>query len=182
MQNLSPWTIRRVPNLVSLFSLTCAVAVSCPTFAISWTTARQASLSFTISQSPPKFMSIELVMSSNHFILCRPLLLLPSIFPLRSEYKFSHLPGREVENIFRGEVDCWPPEGSIWTSASSSHVDHRRIAVTHKGGAVHKSQVSGYYSSWIISYRFPLASHLALPDSESIFSLSQGPLMCECIT
>ena len=35
----------------------------------------------TISQSLPKFMSIESVMPSNHFILCRPLLLLPSIFP-----------------------------------------------------------------------------------------------------
>ena len=40
-----------------------------------------ASLSMTNSQSPPKPMSIESVMPSNHFILCRPLLLLPSIFP-----------------------------------------------------------------------------------------------------
>ena len=46
-----------------------------------WTTARQASLSITNTQSPPKTMSIESVMSSNHLILCRPLLLLPSIFP-----------------------------------------------------------------------------------------------------
>ena len=45
-----------------------------------WTAARHASLSFTISQSLLKFMSVELVMPSNHFILCRPLLL-PSIFP-----------------------------------------------------------------------------------------------------
>ena len=44
-------------------------------------TARQASLSITISQSLLKLMSIELVMPSNHLILCRPLLLLPSIFP-----------------------------------------------------------------------------------------------------
>ena len=44
-------------------------------------TARQASLSITNSQSPPKPMSIELVMPSNHLILCHPLLLLPSIFP-----------------------------------------------------------------------------------------------------
>ena len=50
-------------------------------FAISWTTARQASLSVTSFRSPPKPMSIELVMPSNHLILCRPLLLLPSIFP-----------------------------------------------------------------------------------------------------
>ena len=49
-------------------------------FAAPWTAALQASLSLTISQSLPKFMSIELVMLSNHLILCCPLLL-PSIFP-----------------------------------------------------------------------------------------------------
>ena len=48
---------------------------------IPWTTAHQASLSITNSQSPPKPMSIESVMPSNHLILCHPLLLLPSIFP-----------------------------------------------------------------------------------------------------
>ena len=45
-----------------------------------WTAAHQASLSFTISRSLLKLMSIESVMPSNHLILCRPLLL-PSIFP-----------------------------------------------------------------------------------------------------
>ena len=50
-------------------------------FATPWTAARQASLSITNSQSPPKPMSIESVMPSNHLFLCRPLLLLLSIFP-----------------------------------------------------------------------------------------------------
>ena len=50
-------------------------------FATPLTAARQASLSSTNSQSPPKPMSIEMVMPSNHLILCHPLLLLPSIFP-----------------------------------------------------------------------------------------------------
>ena len=50
-------------------------------FATPWTAARQASLSITSSQSPPKLMSIESVMPSNHLILCHPPLLLPSIFP-----------------------------------------------------------------------------------------------------
>ena len=50
-------------------------------FATPWTTACQASLSITSSQSLPKLMSIESVMPSNHLILCRPFLLLPSIFP-----------------------------------------------------------------------------------------------------
>ena len=46
-----------------------------------WTATYQATLSITISGSFFKLMSIELVMPSNHLILCRPLLLLPSIFP-----------------------------------------------------------------------------------------------------
>ena len=50
-------------------------------FATLWTAARQASLSITNSQNLPKLMSVELVMPSNHLILCRPLLLLPSISP-----------------------------------------------------------------------------------------------------
>ena len=50
-------------------------------FATPWTAAPQASLSFTISWSLLKFISIDLVMPSNYLILCCPLLLLPSIFP-----------------------------------------------------------------------------------------------------
>ena len=50
-------------------------------FATPWTAARPAMLCFAISQSWLKRMSTELVMPSNHLILCHPLLLLPSIFP-----------------------------------------------------------------------------------------------------
>ena len=50
-------------------------------FATPWTAACQPSLSFAISRCLLKLMSIESVMPSNHLILCRPLLLLPSIFP-----------------------------------------------------------------------------------------------------
>ena len=50
-------------------------------FVTPWTAACQASLCITNSRSLPKPMSIELVMPSNHLILCCPLLLLPSIFP-----------------------------------------------------------------------------------------------------
>ena len=52
-----------------------------PLFATPWTTTRQASLSITNCRSLSKPMSIESVMPSNHLILCRPLLLLPSMFP-----------------------------------------------------------------------------------------------------
>ncbi|XDC84753.1 hypothetical protein R6Z07F_015926 [Ovis aries] len=50
-------------------------------FVTPWSAARQASLSFTISQSLLKLMSIDSMMPSKHLILCGPLLLLPSIFP-----------------------------------------------------------------------------------------------------
>ena len=60
----------------SVQSLSCVLL-----FATPCTAARQASLSITNSRSPPKPMSIESVMPSNHLILSRSLLLLPSIFP-----------------------------------------------------------------------------------------------------
>ena len=61
-------------NLVQLFS-------HVQLFATPWTAACQASLSITSPQSMLKLMSTELVMPSNHLILCRPLFFLPSIFP-----------------------------------------------------------------------------------------------------
>ena len=64
------WTIGSFQSLICVWL-----------FMTPWSTARQASLSITISRSPPKPISIESVMPSNHLILCHPLLLLPSIFP-----------------------------------------------------------------------------------------------------
>ena len=60
-----------------LFSYCCSVQL----FATPWTAAHQASMSFTISRSLLKLISIESVMPSNHVILRHPLLLLPSVFP-----------------------------------------------------------------------------------------------------
>ena len=75
-------------------------------FATPWTVARQASLFITNSQSLLKLMSIELVMSSNHLILCCPLLLLLSIF--LSIRVFSNESGRHIR---------WP---KIWSFSSAS--------------------------------------------------------------
>ena len=61
--------------------LRCSTFFTVQLFVTPWTAAHQASLSITNSQSLLKLMSIKLVMPSNHLILCRPLLLLPSIFP-----------------------------------------------------------------------------------------------------
>ena len=86
-----------------------------------WTVAHQSSLSFTIFWTLLKFMSIELVMLSNHLFLCCPLLLLPSVFPsirvfsneltLRKRwpkywrFSFSIIPSKEIPGlIFR--MDC----------------------------------------------------------------------------
>ena len=57
-------------------------------FATPWTAAHEASLSSTISSSLLKLLSMELVMPSNQLILCRPLLLLPSIFPSIRVFSF----------------------------------------------------------------------------------------------
>ena len=72
--------------------------------------ARQASLSITNSRSPPKPMSIESVIPSNHLILCRPLLLLPSIFP--SIRVFSNESALRIK---------WPQYWSFSFSISPSH-------------------------------------------------------------
>ena len=79
-------------------------------FATPWTAAHQAFLSITNSQSLLKFMSIELVMPSNHLILCRPLLLLPSIFP--SIRVFSNEPALRIR---------WPKYWSFSFNISPSN-------------------------------------------------------------
>ena len=80
-------------------------------FVIPWTAAHQASLSYTISHGLLKLMSIELVMSSNHLILCHPLLLLPSIFP-------------SIRVFSNGLALCirWPKYWSFSFSISPSNV------------------------------------------------------------
>ena len=79
-------------------------------FVTPWKAARQVSLSITNSQSPPKPMSIELVMPSNHLILCHPLLLLSSIFP--SIRVFSNESALNIR---------WPKSWSFSFNISPSH-------------------------------------------------------------
>ena len=92
-------------------------------FATPWTAARQPSLSITKSWSLLKLMSIELVMPSNHLILCCPLLLPPSIFPsIRVFYNelvicirwpkywsfsFSISPSNEYSRLISFRMDWW---------------------------------------------------------------------------
>ena len=74
-----------------------------------WTAACQANLSITNTQNLPKLISIKSVMPSNHFIFCHPLLLLPSIFPLRV---FSN------ESVLR---NMWPKYWSFSFNISPSN-------------------------------------------------------------
>ena len=78
----------RSSTLISSFLSSVQLLSHVQLFVTPWTAAHQAALSITNSQSLLKLMSIELVMPSNHLILCRPLLLPPSIFP--SIRVFSH--------------------------------------------------------------------------------------------
>ena len=93
-QEFDPW-VGKIPwrrmgthsvQFSSVQSLSC---VRLP--ATRWTTAHQASLPITNSWGLPKLMSIDSVMPSSHLILCRPLLLLPSIFPASGSFPMSQL-------------------------------------------------------------------------------------------
>ena len=83
--SLTVWTLKNMCTNESLTILSVIVVVQLLSrvlhFATPWTAARQSALSFTISQSLLKLMSIESVIPSNHLVLCHPLLLLPSVFP-----------------------------------------------------------------------------------------------------
>ena len=102
----SPW-VRQSLSTELQFS---SVAQSCPTLCDAWTAACQASLSIITSRSLLKLMSIKVVTPSNHLILCRPLLLPPSIFP--STRVFSNEPVLHIR---------WPKYWSFSFSISPSN-------------------------------------------------------------
>ena len=101
----------------------CSVTYCVQHFATPWTAAHLASLSFTVSQSLLKLKSIESVMPANHLTLCRPLLLLSSIFPsivvffheltLRIRWpkywsiSFSISPSNEYSGLISFSIDYW---------------------------------------------------------------------------
>ena len=97
-------------------SLSCVLLFVTP-----WTATHQASLSFTISLSLLKFMSIESVMPSNHLILCHLLLLLPSVFPASGYFPMSQFfasGGQSIEasasaSVLPMNIQDWFPLG--WT-------------------------------------------------------------------
>ena len=97
-------------------------------FVTPWTAAHQPSLSITNSRSPPKPMSIESVMPSNHLILCCPLLLLPQSFPASESFQMSQFftsggqsPGVSASaSVFPMNIQDWLPlEWTGWISLQS---------------------------------------------------------------
>ena len=95
-----------------------SVAQSCPILLTLWTAAHQASLSITNSRSLLKLMFIKSVMPSNHLILCRPLLLLPSIFT--SIRAFSNVPRNSIHT-----EDQHPDQGTASIPRTSTHTENQ---------------------------------------------------------
>ena len=125
------FTVIQIQNLQAL------VVVHVRLFVTPWTATSQASLSFTISWSLLKLMSIESVMPSSHLILCRPLLLLPSIFPSirvfsnRSDlhirwpkcwsFSFSISPSNEYLGLISLRIDLQGDQNSIGRGKCLKH-------------------------------------------------------------
>ena len=139
----------------------------CPTFASPWTVACQPSLSITNSWSLFKLMSIE---SSNHLILCHPLLLLPSIFPsirifsnesilhIRCPKYWFQLQHQSFQWIFRTNFlsdgllgsPCSPSD-----SQESSTTQCKRISSLHQVAKVLEFQLQHQSFQWIFRTDFP---------------------------
>ena len=125
-------------------------------FAAPWTAAHQASLSFAISQSLLKFSSIESVMPPNHLILCRPLLLPPSISPsirVSSISQFFTTGGQSIGVSASGSVlpmniqDRFPLGWTGWISLQS-----KGLSRVFSNTTVQKHQFSPHPSSWFSSH------------------------------
>ena len=129
-------------------------------FATPWTAACQASLSITNSQSLPKLMSIKLVMPSNHLILCRPLLLLPSIFPsirVFSSESVLHISGQSIgvpasASVLPMNIHDWFPLG--WTGWISLH--SKGLSKVFSNTTVHNRSE---FIHWILTQDLSLPVH-----------------------
>ena len=142
----------------SVQSLTCVRIFVTP-----WITARQASLSVINFWSPPKPMSIESVMPSNHLILCRPLLLLPSIFPSIRVFPMSQLFASGGQSIgvsalasfLPKNTQDWSPLGwTGWISLQSKRLSrvfsNTTVQKHHFFGAQLSSQSNSHIHTWLL--------------------------------
>ena len=134
----------------------CSVAKSCPTLVTPWTAASHAFLSFTVCWSLLKLMFTELVMPSNHLILCHPLLFLPLIFPsIRVSFPKSQLyasGGQSIgvsasASVLPKNIQDWFSLGwTGWISLQSKGLS-RSLLQHHKSKAsIDSSMLSFLYS------------------------------------
>ena len=122
-------------------------------FVIPWTPAHQASLSIANSQCPPRPMSIESVMPSNHLILCRPLLLLPSIFPSMRVFSLSQFftsGGQSIgvsasTSVLPMNTQDWSPLG--WTGWISLQSKGLSTVFSYTTAQKHSSSVFSFLYS-----------------------------------
>ena len=128
-----------------------------------WTVALQASLSFTISHSLLKLTSIELMMPSNHLILCRPLLLLPSTFPSMRvfsnesvlhirwpkywSFSFNISPSNEYSGLTSFRIDWFDLLAVQGTLKSLLQDKFKSIKFF---GAQHSSWSNSYIHTWLL--------------------------------
>ena len=127
-------------------------------FATPWSAAHQASLSMTNSQRLLKLMSIALVMSSNHLIICHPLLLLPSIFPSNMVFTMSQFfpsGGQSIgvsasASILSMNIQGWFPLGWIVGSPCSPR-DSQESSPTPQFKSINSLALSFLYSPTLTS-------------------------------
>ena len=130
-------------------------------FATPWTTARQDSLSITSSRSPPKPMSIESVMPSNHLIFCRPFSSYPQSFPASGSFQMSQLlawDGQRIgvsasTSVLPMNTQDWSPLGwTGWISLQSkglSRVFSNTTVQKHQFFSVQlSSQSNSHIHTW----------------------------------
>ena len=132
-------------------------------FVIPWTIACQDSLSITSSRSPPKPMSIELVMPSNHLILYCPFLLLPSIFPSIRVFPVSLLFASggwstgvlSLASVLPKNTQGWSPsEWTGWISLQSKGVprvfSNTTVQKHQFFGTQPSSQSNSHIHTWLL--------------------------------
>ena len=145
-------------------------------FSTPWTAACQASLSLTISQSLPKFMSTESVMPSSHLIFCHPLLLLPSIFPIIRvfsnesalhirwpkywSFSFSIRPSNEYSGLISFRID--------WFDLLAVQGTLKSLLQHHSFESINSSVLSHFYSPTPISVHDYWKNHTGLRQQSNV--------------
>ena len=147
-----------VPFLLSYFSQSVQLLSCVRLFVTPWIAACQASLSITNSRSSPRLTSIESVMPSSHLILCRPLLLLPPVYPsIRFFSSESTLRMRwpkywsfSLASVLpRNTQGCPPSERTGWISLQSKEISRVFSNTTVQTHQFFRAQLSSQSNSHI---------------------------------